>query len=273
MDAHRLASGASCVSRGILLDFTMLPSAGYDRVSPFDMVPSPYLFRVGRGCSTCLLLSIVFGAHACAGVPPSKVPDRKPASSVVPVGFPQVYSRDVALDPAVSPTPLELAASPSIFGPCTTDPTSKPKGEGTVSIPGLGAAQAGSSPSPGPAGIPSPTARDNHSGQGNLDARLIRQVIRDHIGEVKSCYEPQLAKMPNLQGRMTVRFTIAASGQVVAAALQDSTMGDALVESCTVATVHRWQFPELCGRTTLVVSYPFVLSPGRTAVGSVPGSP
>jgi TonB family protein len=88
-------------------------------------------------------------------------------------------------------------------------------------------------------------------------------MIRDHLGEVKSCYEPELVKKPDLQGRMTVQFTIAASGRVVAAALEESTMGDALVESCTVAAVHRWQFPELCSRGILIVSYPFVLTPGR----------
>ena len=77
------------------------------------------------------------------------------------------------------------------------------------------------------------------------------------------CYGQDLTKKPEMGGRITVQFTIAASGQVIASVLQDSTMGNAAVENCTVNAVRSWQFPKPSGGGTVVVSYPFVLTPGR----------
>ena len=69
--------------------------------------------------------------------------------------------------------------------------------------------------------------------RGSLDKEIIRRIVRRHINEVKYCYEQELTKRPDLGGRITVQFTIAASGQVIASVLQSSTMGNARVESCT----------------------------------------
>jgi TonB family protein len=97
--------------------------------------------------------------------------------------------------------------------------------------------------------------------RGSLDKEIIRRIIRRHINEVKFCYEQELTKKPNLGGRIMVQFTIAASGQVIASVLQNSTMGSAKVENCTVQAVRRWEFPKPLGGGIVIVSYPFVLTP------------
>ena len=99
--------------------------------------------------------------------------------------------------------------------------------------------------------------------RGSLDKEIIRRIIRRHINEVKYCYEQELTKKPDLGGRIMVQFTIAASGQVIASVLQNSTMGNARVENCTVQAVRRWEFPKPLGGGIVIVSYPFVLTPGR----------
>ena len=71
----------------------------------------------------------------------------------------------------------------------------------------------------------------------------------------------ELTKKPELGGRIMVQFTIAASGQVIASVLQNSTMGNARVENCTVQAVRRWEFPKPLGGGIVIVSYPFVLTP------------
>ena len=96
---------------------------------------------------------------------------------------------------------------------------------------------------------------------GSLDKEIIRRIIRRHINEVKYCYEQELTKKPDLGGRIMVQFTIAASGQVIASVLQNSTMGNARVENCTVQAVRRWEFPKPLGGGIVIVSYPFVLTP------------
>jgi TonB family protein len=97
--------------------------------------------------------------------------------------------------------------------------------------------------------------------RGSLDKEIIRRIIRRHINEVKYCYEQELTKKPELGGRIMVQFTIAASGPVIASVLQNSTMGNARVENCTVQAVRRWEFPKPLGGGIVIVSYPFVLTP------------
>ena len=93
------------------------------------------------------------------------------------------------------------------------------------------------------------------------ETREIVRIIRRHLNEVKYCYEQELLRQPDLVGKIDVQFTVAASGQVSAAAVQRSTIGNARVESCTVAAVRRWQFPKPLDGGTVTVSYPFVLIP------------
>ncbi len=97
--------------------------------------------------------------------------------------------------------------------------------------------------------------------RGSLDKEIIRRIIRRHINEVKYCYEQELPRNPNLGGRLLVQFTIAPTGQVISSVLQNSTMGNVRVESCTVQAVRRWEFPKPDGGGIVMVSYPFVLTP------------
>jgi TonB family protein len=101
--------------------------------------------------------------------------------------------------------------------------------------------------------------------RGSVDKEIIRRAIRPHIDEVKACYEPELAKQPGLSGRIMVQFSISSAGSVIASRLQDSTMNNPTVESCTVQAVRRWRFPKPAGGGIVIVSYPFVLTPGTEA--------
>jgi TonB family protein len=93
--------------------------------------------------------------------------------------------------------------------------------------------------------------------RGSLDREIIRRIIRRHINEVKFCYESELTKKVDLAGRVSVQFTIAGGGQVIASVLQSSTMGNVRVESCVVQAVRRWEFPKPTGGGIVIVSYPF----------------
>jgi TonB family protein len=97
--------------------------------------------------------------------------------------------------------------------------------------------------------------------RGSLDKEIIRRIIRRHINEVKYCYEQELTRKPELGGRVAVQFTIAATGQVVASVLQNSTMGNPRVENCVVQAVRRWEFPKPLGGGIVIVSYPFNFTP------------
>jgi TonB family protein len=98
--------------------------------------------------------------------------------------------------------------------------------------------------------------------RGSLDKEIIRRIIRRHINEVKYCYESELTKKPDLNGRVSVQFTIAATGQVIASVLQSSTMSNIRVENCVVQAVRRWEFPKPMGGGIVIVSYPFNFTAG-----------
>jgi TonB family protein len=76
---------------------------------------------------------------------------------------------------------------------------------------------------------------------------------------VKFCYEKELAKKPDLYGRVMVQFTIAGTGAVVASVVQNSTMNNPEVEQCIAGALRRWEFPKPQGGGVVIVSYPFVL--------------
>jgi metallo-beta-lactamase class B len=98
---------------------------------------------------------------------------------------------------------------------------------------------------------------------GDINKEIIRRIIRRHINDVKSCYAQELSRAPALAGKIDVQFTIAASGQVVASVLQHSTMGNARVETCTVEAVRHWQFPKVAGGGSVIITYPFILTPAE----------
>jgi outer membrane biosynthesis protein TonB len=94
-----------------------------------------------------------------------------------------------------------------------------------------------------------------------------------HIQETKECYERELVQKPGLGGRIQVRFTINAVGQVVLSALQSSTMDNARVENCIVQAVRRWPFPKLLHGGFVTISYPFVLMPAGSGASAAPAKP
>jgi len=96
--------------------------------------------------------------------------------------------------------------------------------------------------------------------RGSLSREVIRRVIRRHINEVRFCYEQELNQRPDLEGRVTVRFIIAASGAVQTSMVQDTTLRNQRVESCVAGAVRRWTFPAPDGGGIVIVNYPFMLT-------------
>ncbi len=96
---------------------------------------------------------------------------------------------------------------------------------------------------------------------GSLDKAIIRRVVRQHRREIAWCYEKELAKKADLAGRVTAKFTISATGKVIAVIVRSSTLENKAVESCVMSKMRRWVFPEPKGGGIVVVTYPFNFSP------------
>ncbi|MBM4364873.1 MAG: AgmX/PglI C-terminal domain-containing protein [Deltaproteobacteria bacterium] len=97
---------------------------------------------------------------------------------------------------------------------------------------------------------------------GALDKSLIDAVIKRNMNQIRYCYQRELTKNPALGGKITVKFVIAKDGTVSSAQTKSSTMNSPAVESCINGRFMRFQFPEPKGGGIVIVSYPFIFSPG-----------
>ena len=95
-----------------------------------------------------------------------------------------------------------------------------------------------------------------------LDRDIIRRIVRAHINEVRYCYNEGLERDPDLRGRVSIRFKITPNGRVGETSVEASSLGDTKVETCVEQAVQRWKFPKPQNGESVVVTYPFVLSPG-----------
>ncbi len=96
---------------------------------------------------------------------------------------------------------------------------------------------------------------------GSLDADIIRRVVREHAGQVRYCYETQLAMSPGLTGKVVMRWVINDEGRVTQSSSADNQTGSAALEGCLSTRIKTWVFPKPKGGGVVVVNYPFVFKP------------
>lgn len=99
-------------------------------------------------------------------------------------------------------------------------------------------------------------------GAGCLDKELIRRVIHQNLGSYRYCYESLLNRFPTLEGKVSVRFSIAQSGKVPAADVAQSTANNAELEHCVSNRTRLLQFPARRWTGMVVVTYPFIFKQG-----------
>lgn len=101
---------------------------------------------------------------------------------------------------------------------------------------------------------------DARANQGSLDDDLIRRVVRAHGPEIEACYATALERDAEANGIVLVTFTIGTTGEVTAATIGSSDIGDETLHGCVREAVQGWLFPRPEGGS-VEVDYPFVLVP------------
>ncbi|NIT37007.1 MAG: AgmX/PglI C-terminal domain-containing protein [candidate division Zixibacteria bacterium] len=100
------------------------------------------------------------------------------------------------------------------------------------------------------------------AGPGTADAQrspqVIASVIRRHLTGIQNAYNSALKKNPNLgSGKITIRFTILASGSVGSVSIIQDTLSSPVLSGAILVRVRGWKFPEVKSGSVTVV-YPFV---------------
>ena len=93
---------------------------------------------------------------------------------------------------------------------------------------------------------------------GGIDKRIIQKVVRQHVGEIRSCYEREFAKDSSLTGRVVMVWIVNPDGSVSKAMVKETTLRNKKVEECLKNSVLHWRFPAPKGGGLVQVEYPFV---------------
>lgn len=102
-----------------------------------------------------------------------------------------------------------------------------------------------------------PSISGSAVGHSKRSSAVIAAVVNRHKTGIEYIYKKYLKTSPGMEGKIVVRFTIAASGFVTYSAVVASTMGHPGFEAEIAGRVMTWKFPEIeSGEVT--VDYPFV---------------
>jgi hypothetical protein len=185
----------------------------------------------------------------------------------------QTVTRGAAPGEATPVTaPSVTAATPpaTATAPSTTTAAAP---EGATTEPGV---VTGTTQSPVPHPMLTSLGGQGGAAGGTLDMSQVANIVRGRTGEIRTCYQGQLARDPQLAMRLRVRFTIEQAGTVsgassttVVSAGDDVAAGE--VARCVETVVRNTTFParETGGAVEATLPFVFTPSPG-TATASAP---
>lgn len=98
------------------------------------------------------------------------------------------------------------------------------------------------------------------SSNSKRDNNAINAIVASHKTSIRMSYERYLKREPTLAGKITVRFTIAASGKIARVTVIENTTGNTALENEIVRKIKFWKFDEIA-EGDVTVTYPFVFAP------------
>ena len=94
----------------------------------------------------------------------------------------------------------------------------------------------------------------------DIDPGKLGAFVRARMGLIKACYENALKRNPGLKGKISIRFTILATGGLADVASAQNTVGSPEVAACIVSTMRSWR-TQFRPPGPVTVEYPFVFQP------------
>ena len=97
--------------------------------------------------------------------------------------------------------------------------------------------------------------------EGCLSEAVVARILKHVEPQARYCYEMELPRKPDLNGKVVTTLAIAASGGVTGVRVTSSTLGNASVENCLVRVLQRIHFPPCAGGGDAEASYPWLFKP------------
>jgi hypothetical protein len=95
---------------------------------------------------------------------------------------------------------------------------------------------------------------------GTIDREAIRRVLKANERTVRSCYEKQLNKNPDLIGKLVLTWDITDGGRAINVHVASNELGNQDVANCMMDHLKQWKFPDPPANQTVEVSYPWVFA-------------
>jgi len=97
------------------------------------------------------------------------------------------------------------------------------------------------------------------SSNAKRDNSAINAIVASHKTSIRMSYEKYLKRNPSLAGKVTVRFTIAASGSVTKTVVVENSTGNSELEEEIIRKIRMWTFDPIA-EGDVTVTYPFVFT-------------
>ncbi|RYZ76445.1 MAG: AgmX/PglI C-terminal domain-containing protein, partial [Proteobacteria bacterium] len=110
------------------------------------------------------------------------------------------------------------------------------------------------------AGTKITTGGQGESFSGTIDREAIRRVIKANERTIRTCYERQLNRNPDLFGKLVLGWDIADGGRVSGVRVVSNELGNAEVANCILDRLKTWKFPDPPAGQVVEVAYPFFFS-------------
>ncbi|MCX7734775.1 MAG: TonB family protein [bacterium] len=92
--------------------------------------------------------------------------------------------------------------------------------------------------------------------EGQMDEETVRKIALKNQSSLKYCFQKAQMRNPELSGKIVVRLTIDADGNVSDISVEQSTIDDQEMVSCVLRMVKRWKFPATGGEVN--ITFPLV---------------
>lgn len=96
--------------------------------------------------------------------------------------------------------------------------------------------------------------------KGAMDPALLESFVKEHLIEMRYCYETNLLKVSDLQGKILTSWTIAGDGRVLDFDSASSDISLQSLHACLREKISQWTFPAPKGGGVVHVKYPFIFS-------------
>ena len=104
------------------------------------------------------------------------------------------------------------------------------------------------------------TGGTGESFTGTIDREAIRRVLKANEKTIRTCYERQLNRNPDLFGKLVLTWNIAEGGRALNVSVTSNELGSSEVANCIMDRLKTWKFPDPPPNQLVEVSYPWFFS-------------